>query len=71
MSSKAAAAMYPELAKRERAEDQRRQAEPRSAEAGGKPTWATSSDPMWSKPQHEKVAIPDQWLSKIGLIKVR
>jgi len=66
MASDAARAMYPSLAAKEPGE-----LPTRSADPAGKPTWATSSDPMWSKTQHDRVVIPDQWLAKIGLIKVR
>jgi hypothetical protein len=47
MSSDAARAMFPALAK---AEDQRRQVEVRSKSGGSSvtlPSWATSTDPMW------------------------
>jgi hypothetical protein len=49
MSSRAAAAMYPALAKQE---EQRRQAELRAKSGkSAEPTWAKSNHPLWAEPR--------------------
>jgi hypothetical protein len=49
MSSRAAAAMYPSLA---RAEEQTRQAELRGkSDKSAQPAWGKSNDPMWAEPR--------------------
>jgi len=50
MSSRAASAIWPHLA---RAEDQRRQTDLRtkSNNSIGLPDWAKTNDPIWSKPE--------------------
>ena len=49
MSSRAAAAMYPALAKQE---EQRRQAELRGKSGKtAEPAWAKSNDPVWAEPR--------------------
>ena len=45
MSSKAAAAVYPNLATKERVEQQPKR------DWEGDPGWARSTDPMWSEPR--------------------
>ena len=52
MSSKAAAAMYPALAKHERQMEAQRQAELRAkSEPITQPAWGKSNDPMWAEPR--------------------
>jgi hypothetical protein len=52
MSSKAAAAMYPALAKQERQMEAQRQAELRAkSEPITQPAWGKSNDPMWAEPR--------------------
>lgn len=65
MSSRAAAAMYPSLA---RAEEQTRQAELRGkSDKSGEPAWGKSSDPMWAEP---RAAPPKDYSRVPGLRKV-
>jgi hypothetical protein len=54
MSSRAASAVYPELARQERIAEQRKPDTPSMT----KPTWAQSNDPMWSAPRELP---PDFW----------
>jgi len=52
MSSRAAAAMYPALAKRERLAEAQRQAELRGkSEPITQPGWGKSNDPIWAEPR--------------------
>jgi hypothetical protein len=64
MSSRAAAAMYPALAK---AEDQR-QAELRGrSDKSAEPAWGKSNDPIWAEP---RAAPPKDYSRVPGLRKV-
>jgi hypothetical protein len=60
MSSKAAAAVYPNLAAKERTEP-----EPKR-DRGGKPEWGKSSDPAWLGPQPP---IPPDYSKVPGLVR--
>ena len=52
MSSKAAAAMYPALAKQERQMEAQRQAELRTKpDKSTKPAWGKSDHPLWAEPR--------------------
>ena len=64
MTSRAAAAMYPDLA---RAQDQRETQTTRIDQVG-KPAWGKSNDPMWAEP---RAAPPKDYSRVPGLVKVR
>jgi hypothetical protein len=64
-SSDAARAMYPALA---RAEDQRRAPSAPNRDAGARPAWAVSRDPMW---QSEPRPVPNRLDRVPGLIRKR
>jgi len=62
MSSRAAAAMYPDLAAKERVDVQKPSA------SGAKPSWASTNDPMWQpSPQKRGMTTDDYRITSYWL----